>query len=100
MVERNSLLEQLRLALKREFGRSCEASPGQHDLFDEAEAEQDPDHGTDAIDEVATSEAVADNAAARKKPGRKPYYQPICLALNWFLNWMMLQRTALKMAVL
>lgn len=72
LVERNSLLEQLRLALKREFGRSCEASPGQHDLFDEAEAEQDPDHGTGAIDEVATSAAVADNAAARKKPGRKP----------------------------
>ena len=71
-LERDNLLEQLRLALKREFGRSCEAAPGQHDLFDEAETEQNPDHETDAINDVATSEFVADNAPARKKPGRKP----------------------------
>jgi len=62
----NSLLEQLRLALKRQYGRSCEAAPGQHDLFDEAE------HETDAIDDVAASVSVADDGPARKKPGRKP----------------------------
>lgn len=71
-LERDNLLEQLRLALKREFGRSCEAAPGQHDLFDEVETEQDPEHETDAIDDVAASVSVADNAPARKKPGRKP----------------------------
>ena len=70
ITERNSLLEQLRLALKREFGRSCEASPGQHDLFDEAETEQDRDVDTDFTE--AASEPAANDAPNRKKPGRKP----------------------------
>ena len=70
ITERNSLLEQLRLALKREFGRSCEASPGQHDLFDEAETEQDRDVDTDVTE--AASEPAANDAPNRKKPGRKP----------------------------
>ena len=70
ITEHNSLLEQLRLALKREFGRSCEASPGQHDLFDEAETEQERDVDTDFTE--AASEPAANDAPNRKKPGRKP----------------------------
>lgn len=61
-----TLKEQLRLALKREFGRSSEAAPGQGELFNEAE-------------QVATEEVLADvgsetevPAHRRRKPGRKP----------------------------
>jgi transposase len=69
--ERDSLLEQLRIAIKREFGRSSEAAPGQHELFNEAEQE---DKGSD--DEVETptvnDPSLATTPTARKTPGRKP----------------------------
>ena len=64
ITERNSLLEQLRLALKREFGRSCEASPGQHDLFDEAETEQDRDVDTDVTGAMVKSGVCQHDQAA------------------------------------
>ena len=72
-AERDSLLEQLRLALKREFGRSCEASPGQHDLFNEAEVQQATNEDEDTLGEAVASElGSAGSTPDRKKPGRKP----------------------------
>ncbi|MFT5100782.1 MAG: hypothetical protein ACI9HY_002911 [Planctomycetaceae bacterium] len=47
-ADRGNIIEQLRLALKREFGRCCEASPGQQDLFNEAETEAGPDEDAGA----------------------------------------------------
>jgi len=58
-----TLKEQLRLALKREFGRSSEAAPGQGELFNEAEqlaAASDTEPETEVP------------AYRRRKPGRKP----------------------------
>jgi transposase len=63
--EIETLKEQLRLALKREFGRSSEAAPGQGELFNEAE--QVTAEGASA-DESET-EVLAHR---RRKPGRKP----------------------------
>ena len=74
-ADRDNIIEQLRLALKREFGRSCEASPGQQDLFNEAETEAHPDADEDA---GAGPEAIAVHLPATppsvtpNKPGRKP----------------------------
>jgi transposase len=72
-ADRDNIIEQLRLALKREFGRSCEASPGQQDLFNEAETEADPDEDAVAEPEVfAVNLAATPSSVAPSKPGRKP----------------------------
>jgi transposase len=62
----DNLKAQLLLALKREFGRSSEAAPGQGELFNEAEQEAAPDENVG--DELAT----AVPAHTRRKPGRRP----------------------------
>jgi len=72
-ADRDNILEQLRLALKRQFGRSCEASSGQHDLFDEAETEQTIKTDDELAVVPVTIEATdLSPTPERKKPGRKP----------------------------
>jgi transposase len=61
------LKAQLLLALKREFGRSSEAAPGQGELFNEAEQEAALE-ADDADAELTTTVP----AHARRKPGRRP----------------------------
>lgn len=62
-----SLKAQLLLALKRQFGRSSEAAPGQGELFNEAEQDADAEASESAAE--PTTEVPAHT---RRKPGRKP----------------------------
>jgi hypothetical protein len=72
-ADRDNIIEQLRLALKREFGRSCEASPGQQDLFKEAETEADSDEDAGAEPEVfAVHLPATPSSVTPNEPGRKP----------------------------
>lgn len=66
LAEENAYLkEQLLLALRRRFGRSSEAAPGQSTLFDEAEAEAE-------APVTAESPDVQVKGHRRKRGGRKP----------------------------
>ena len=66
LQELESLKAQLRLALKRVFGRSSEAAPGQGELFNEAE-QLAAEEGISAVE--PETEVPAHR---RRKPGRKP----------------------------
>jgi transposase len=70
-AETRFLREQFNLQIQRRFAASSEKQkyPGQHELFDEAEADEAD------VDPVATEdgdETITVHGHARKKPGRKP----------------------------
>jgi len=65
-AELESLKAQLLLALKRVFGRSSEAAPGQGELFNEAE------QTASSTSEPFTEPETEVPAHKRRKPGRKP----------------------------
>ncbi len=62
-LERQSLLEQFRLAQHKRFGKSAEGHSGQGELFNEAEAE---------VDKVTDEPQTEQISYTRNKPKRKP----------------------------
>ncbi len=67
----HELFESLRLARHRRFGAASEKAPGQGELFDEAENENESDLSTDAND---SGQETAEKPTSTKKPRptRKP----------------------------
>jgi len=62
------LLQQWRLAQHRQFGKSSEKSPGQGELFDEAEAVVAEEETSNEAD----SSSEKNDASMRHRPKRKP----------------------------